>query len=424
MRFDQVHVPRAPRRICIVYDCLYPYTVGGAERWYRNLGEALITEGHCVTFLTLRQWPKGEKGVVPNAAVVAVGPRLALYGTNGQRRVLPPLVFGFGVMWHLLRHGGRYDACILPLSHTSRCSRSVFCSQSTATGSRWIGRVLVFRLLDALSRQSWRAHRLDGAGALPAAPAACVLLSRTHRGSPGTAGFGDPARILRGLCERLPDRREPAPADPVIVFAGRHIPEKRVATIVPALARARAQRPDLRACILGDGPSRAEILNAVALSGLAKCIEVPGFVSAEAVSDYLSRALCLIHPSEREGYGLVVVEAAALGTPTILVRGVDNAATELIEDGINGFVVDSASPQDLADAILRSRGGRTSVATVDSGLVRPKCGRPVDPILTGPGCGELRILKSLSASFEQWRTNIWETKQLSPSKRYADEGRA
>ena len=28
-------------RICIVYDCLYPYTIGGAERWYRNLAERL-----------------------------------------------------------------------------------------------------------------------------------------------------------------------------------------------------------------------------------------------------------------------------------------------------------------------------------------------------------------------------------------------
>ena len=31
-------------RICLVYDCLFPYTVGGAERWYRNLGERLGRE--------------------------------------------------------------------------------------------------------------------------------------------------------------------------------------------------------------------------------------------------------------------------------------------------------------------------------------------------------------------------------------------
>src|ERR1700729_3261337 len=43
-------------RICLVYDCLFPHTVGGAERWYRNLGERLAADAHDVTYLTLRQW--------------------------------------------------------------------------------------------------------------------------------------------------------------------------------------------------------------------------------------------------------------------------------------------------------------------------------------------------------------------------------
>ncbi len=44
----------------LVYDCLFPYTVGGAERWYRDLAERLCADGHEVTYLTLRQWPRGE----------------------------------------------------------------------------------------------------------------------------------------------------------------------------------------------------------------------------------------------------------------------------------------------------------------------------------------------------------------------------
>ena len=46
-------------RICLIYDCLYPHTVGGAERWYRGLAERLVGEGHEVTYVTLRQWPRG-----------------------------------------------------------------------------------------------------------------------------------------------------------------------------------------------------------------------------------------------------------------------------------------------------------------------------------------------------------------------------
>jgi glycosyltransferase involved in cell wall biosynthesis len=58
-------------------------------------------------------------------------------------------------------------------------------------------------------------------------------------------------------------------------------------------------------------------------------------------------------PSRREGYGLVVVEAAAHGTPSVVVAGNDNAAAELVADGENGFVAGSAEPDELAAAILR-----------------------------------------------------------------------
>jgi glycosyltransferase involved in cell wall biosynthesis len=60
----------------------------------------------------------------------------------------------------------------------------------------------------------------------------------------------------------------------------------------------------------------------------------------------------MVLPSSREGYGLVVLEAAERGTPSVVVAAPDNAAVELIEEGENGFVASSASPKELADAIL------------------------------------------------------------------------
>ena len=63
----------------------------------------------------------------------------------------------------------------------------------------------------------------------------------------------------------------------------------------------------------------------------------------------------MVLPSRREGYGMVVVEAAARGVPSVVVADADNAATELVDEGVNGFVAASASPEDLADAILRVR---------------------------------------------------------------------
>jgi len=163
--------------------------------------------------------------------------------------------------------------------------------------------------------------------------------------------------VLRG--QYVPDPQVERYGDlvpePVAVFAGRHIPEKQVPAIVPAIALARQSAPELRAEIYGDGPERGRVLELVRSLGVQDAVEVPGFVEHERIGAALRRALCLVLPSRREGYGLVVVEACAAGTPSVVVADPDNAATELIEEGVNGFVAASASPEDLAAAILRVR---------------------------------------------------------------------
>ena len=150
-----------------------------------------------------------------------------------------------------------------------------------------------------------------------------------------------------------PPGAPPEAAEPVVVFAGRHIPEKQAAALVPAIARARERVPDLRCEIFGDGPARPDVLRLIAEHGLEDAVEAPGFVDEDRLRSALRRALCLALPSKREGYGLVVVEASALGVPSVVVRGPDNAATELVEEGENGAVADSVEPAELAAAILR-----------------------------------------------------------------------
>src|SRR5262249_46934229 len=68
----------------------------------------LAEDGHDVTYLTMRQWERGAPPELPGVSVRAVAPRMCLY-TNGRRRVLPPLLFGLGVLGHLSRTTNRYD---------------------------------------------------------------------------------------------------------------------------------------------------------------------------------------------------------------------------------------------------------------------------------------------------------------------------
>ena len=341
-------------RICLVYDCLFPHTVGGAERWYRNLAERLAADGHEVTYLTLRQWDRGVDPGVKGVDVQVVGPRMRLYSGSGRRRLLPPLVFGAGVLLHLLSHGRRYDVV-----HT--CSFPYFSLLAAAIArKRWRYR-LVVDWFEVWSRGYWREYlgRLGGdTGWLVQRLCARVrqhafCFSRVYAARLRNEGLVGEVTMLAGVYDGPLEVRAAYDAEPVVMFAGRHIPEKCVPAIPPAILQARQRLPALRATIVGDGPDRPEVLRLVTELGLDGLVDVPGFVSTETVRQLMGRSLCILLPSRREGYGLVVIEAASAGSPSVVVAGPDNAAVELVEEGVNGFVVDDASPQALAAAILR-----------------------------------------------------------------------
>jgi len=348
-------------RICLIYDCLYPYTVGGAERWYRNLAERLVADGHDVTYLTLRQWPHGERlDLDPRVRVVCAGPRMDLY-TGGRRRVLPPLVFGAGVLWHLLRHGvggKRYEVV-----HT--CSFPYF-SLLAAACARPLGR---YRLLvdwfEVWSRDYWLGY-LGGVGGRVGALVQhlcarvrqqAFCFSELHADRLREEGLDGQITMLEGLYQGPSSAPAPVESDPLVVFAARLIPEKRVGAGVAAVALARREIPGLRAVFYGEGPERDRLAAAIAEHGAGEYIAAPGFADAERLEADMRRALCVLAPSEREGYGMVVIEACAHATPAVVVDAPDNAAVELVQEGVNGAVAQSADPRAIAAAIARVHAG-------------------------------------------------------------------
>jgi glycosyltransferase involved in cell wall biosynthesis len=339
-------------RVCLVYDCHYPHTVGGVERWYSELAERLATAGHEVTYLTLRQWEPAASPLMPYR-LFAVGPRMRLYTGRGRRRILPPIIFGAGVFAHLLTHGRRYDVV-----HSA--SFPFFSVLAAGTLRRLNGYRLVVDWFEVWSKAYWRTYLGSFAGALGALvqcatarlPQNAFCFSRLHATRLRALGCEGQIVVLRGLYRDPPEPRGPSSAAPRVVFAGRHIPEKRVSAIVPAIARARGDVAGLGGVLFGDGPARAAVLAAIDQHGLGDVVAAPGFAPAESVADALDNALCLVLPSSREGYGLVVLEAMARGTPVVLVAGADNAALEHLAEGVNGVLAPSASPKDLAAAIV------------------------------------------------------------------------
>jgi glycosyltransferase involved in cell wall biosynthesis len=424
--------PRSILRVCIVYDRLYPWSIGGAERWYRLLAEHLAAAGHHVTYLTSRQWPAGEEPRVPGVRVLAVGAQGALYHRE-RRRVLPVIRFAFALWRHLLRHGANYD--VVHASTLSAWATLAAASLARPRGYRlvldwwevwtwaywrnylgpiagsagWLLQRLCAALpyqplayselhanrLRALRRWPWqiraqlvrgrcpddacpgagrsyfsvpillkklssivssRGTRYLGSGARRFAAPRCLAA----RGMPRESGRTQRARrddemipVIRGLLPQSLPMQAPLPAGLMVVYVGRHIPEKQIEAIIPALARARERLPALQAVLVGDGPARQTVLSATRTLALEEAISLPGFVAEEQLEATLERALCLILFSQREGYGLVVAEAAALGVPSIVLRHPDSAAAELIVEGVNGTTCGSTNPEEIASAMLR-----------------------------------------------------------------------
>jgi glycosyltransferase involved in cell wall biosynthesis len=279
---------------------------------------------------------------------------MALYKEGGRRRILPPIVFGLGVLVHLLRNGRRYDVV-----HTASFP---YFSLLAAGAVRPLGRfALVVDWHEVWTRAYWREYLGFLAGAIGyAVQLVCVRLaqrafcfSRLHAARLRGEGLRGEVTVLEGEYAGPLDVPALQPAESLVVVAGRMIPEKRVPLGVAAVAAAAERIPSLRGAFYGDGPEREEVLVEIARHGAQATITAPGFVDAEQIEQALGRALCMLLPSRREGYGMVVVEAAARGTPSVLVAGEDNAATELIEEGVNGFVASAADAATIAAAIVR-----------------------------------------------------------------------
>ena len=355
-------------RICLAYDHLFPETIGGTERWMRDLATRLAARGHGVTYLTMKHWQDTCAPELPGVRVIGLVPP-GRVRSEERRTVGPPLRFGVAVGAHLSRRRGEYD-----VFHTAAFP---YFPLLAATAARRRGGFRVFAdWHEVWTRDYWRRYGGTFVGSVGwAVQRACVrsshrafCVSRLHAQRLVAEGYSGTPVILPGL---YAGSLTPTPAEAIdrslIVYAGRHVREKRLDLLLEGFADAKKRRPDLRLELYGDGPMRTRVADLARRLELGESVVVAGHRSEGEVGAALARAACVATASEREGYGLVVVEAAAHGTPSVVVAGPENAATELVEEGVNGAVAPTASPGALAAALLRvlERGSSLRASTAD-----------------------------------------------------------
>ncbi|MBB5806948.1 glycosyltransferase involved in cell wall biosynthesis [Saccharothrix ecbatanensis] len=331
-------------RIAIAFDCLFPWTKGGGERLYRQFAEEFVAAGHEVTYLTRLQWD--EEPVIEGIKIVAVSQDRNLYDANGVRTIGPALRYAYGLAKHLRANRRNYDAVLVSAVPSTNvlAVRAALIGSKVAVDVDW---------LEVWRPDQWRAYsgpvigRVAGLLQWVAAKLSPIASchSQLHARRLEAGGLRGRAIVSHGLIDPREDV-EPNPtvtSPPRVVYVGRHIADKRVETLPAAIAEARKSIPDLEATIFGEGTSRAAVLAEIDRLGLRDVVRTPGFVSQQELDEGIRTAAVLVNPSQREGYGLVVVESCAVGTPVVLVEGDDNAAVELVEPGVNGQVAKSTA---------------------------------------------------------------------------------
>ena len=297
---------------------------GGAERLLAQLASELVRRGHTVTLAVDTQAGENVGHLDASVRVVQLGaghvtatlrlagilrrekPDVCLSALGGQnlKHFVAALLAG------RLRHGlqschGFYEGEPGLLSRLSVIA--------IALSSRLMARTVA--VSDAL--------RVD-------------LIARFHASRDRTVRIHNGVPVKEGDAARMPVQ------PPVVLACGRLTPDKNYPLLLQAFAAMRTV--DARLVILGEGPERATIEGQIRRLGLSDRVDMPGYSDP---APFYESASCFAITSDREAFGLVVVEALAAGLPVVTTPS--GGPPEILGD--LGTVVPARDPMGLAAAL-------------------------------------------------------------------------
>ena len=134
-----------------------------------------------------------------------------------------------------------------------------------------------------------------------------------------------------------------------LVCVGRLCPQKGQTLLVDAFALALARGAKGKLVLVGDGEQRDAVEERIAACNVADAVSITGWQDEAAVRGYLLASRGLVLGSFAEGLPVVIMEALALQRPVVstMIMGIP----ELVQDGVNGWLVPAGNVEQLADAI-------------------------------------------------------------------------
>ena len=338
-----------PLKILIVYDCIYPESLGGVEHRNYHLARALAERGHLVT---LAGWSKEAQQLVPGVQVLPLPFQQSLYNDAGKRSALVSLKFAAAVMSLKLDQFDVIEAASIPYIHLFPLAFSCAIARKPLVvtwieywGHYWreytgLINSVVFRGIEYFCAQLGKE-----VNAISQLTAERLQANRIRLGEVSVIPCGVSLEQIQAAIEVTKGDAPP------LVYTGRLMREKRVDLLIKALQLIHLEKEKVILTIVGDGPDRQRLEVLAEQLGISKRVD---FVGRLATNDEVLRQLALakiaIQPSSREGFGMFPLEAMAVGIPVIYCESPESAIPGLVRDGIEGICT-KPDPASLAAAI-------------------------------------------------------------------------
>ena len=121
--------------------------------------------------------------------------------------------------------------------------------------------------------------------------------------------------------------------------------------IIKALPEIRRAAPDARYLLVGKGNDRSRVERLIAEVGVQDAVILAGFVPDDELAEHYSLCDIFAMPSQREGFGIVYLEALACGKPVL--AGNKDGSRDAVADGELGLLVDPEDTAEIATEITR-----------------------------------------------------------------------
>ena len=341
-------------KIAFIYDAVYPWIKGGAEKRIYQLAKGLADKGHEVHWYGMGWWwpESGKKDMeMDGIKLHGVCKPMELYGDD-KRSIKEAIYFALMILFKL--RAGRYDII--------DCQGFPFFSCFTVGFNSFFGRSTLVITLHEVWNDYWYEY-LGKAGffgkltekLMVRLTDKIITVSDKTKDDLRKIKSSEKAVVIpNGIDLAEINQIKPSPAKSDIIFVGRLIKEKKADLLIKSLVRIKDNFPDVKCTIIGEGPEKENLEKLSDQSGLKDDVSFTGFLEDyQDVIAHMKSSKVLVLPSVREGFGMVVLEANACGLPVVVVDHPMNAAKDLIIPGENGFIAE-VSENSLAGKIVEA----------------------------------------------------------------------